>query len=353
MPIEVHCPECQALLRIADENAGRQSRCPSCSTVFTPSDVLASAAEPTPPTLPPTVAPMGPPTGIDAINPYAPSSAQPEVNRQGSSEWAPTQFNVEEVFSTTWAIFKVHWLLACAAVLIVGAANFGMQMIQNVLTQVAAQAGNDVWIVILAQIGLGIGFGLLQMWLQIGQIMVMFDIARGREVSLGKLFAGAPYLLQWVLAWLMVMMIVGAVGAALVGIPAGVVFLVTQDPNAVGITAIIGGLVAAIPVFVLMLMFSQAYLLIVDRGLDAVASLHTSYEITNGNKLNILVIGILLGLIGFGVAIVGLLALCVGIIPAMIGYGGYSSLLFVVMYLIMTGQRVALPQQYTATGPVA
>ena len=35
MSVELQCPECQSTLRIADENIGKRSKCPSCAHVFT------------------------------------------------------------------------------------------------------------------------------------------------------------------------------------------------------------------------------------------------------------------------------------------------------------------------------
>ena len=34
MPIELPCPSCHQRLRVADQHAGRQARCPNCKTVF-------------------------------------------------------------------------------------------------------------------------------------------------------------------------------------------------------------------------------------------------------------------------------------------------------------------------------
>ena len=35
MAIETHCQGCQKLLRVADEHAGKNARCPSCGTIYT------------------------------------------------------------------------------------------------------------------------------------------------------------------------------------------------------------------------------------------------------------------------------------------------------------------------------
>ena len=34
MPIEAKCPGCDRLLRVSDEHAGKQARCPVCNTIY-------------------------------------------------------------------------------------------------------------------------------------------------------------------------------------------------------------------------------------------------------------------------------------------------------------------------------
>ncbi len=241
--------------------------------------------------------------------------------------------------------------MACTAIVIVGAINFGMNMAQNVLIQIAASMVNEQAVVIGLQFLIGAVRWVLQLWLQIGQTMVMLDIARGRDINLAKLFGGGPYLLNTVLAVLLVGVVVGAIALVMVGIPVGVVGLAMQDAEAAGITAVVAVLIAITPIIIVSLMFSQIQLLIIDRGVGAVESLRESYAITNGNKLTLFVIGILLAAIGMGAAIVGLLALCVGIIPAMIGVSAFGSLVFVISYLFMTGQQVSIPRSFAAEQP--
>jgi predicted Zn finger-like uncharacterized protein len=343
MPMELHCPECQALLRIADENAERQTRCPSCSAVFT-------AAEKSTPLSAPIPSPH-PPTGVDPTNPYAPSSTGPDVRPTGSTEWAPRVFSVDEVFSSTWAIFKDQWLKACVAVLIVMGVNMGASTAQNILIRVLPQIINDQVLFLVSQFAVFFTFWLLQMWIQIGQILIMFDIARGREIRFGRVFAGGPYLANIVLAVIMIVLVVAAAGLVLVGLPTAVVGLATQDPGAAAATAIVAAIIASPLLVILSLMVSQCQMLIIDRGMGPVESLYTSYEITKGNKFTIFLIGMLAFLILLGAIILGLLALCVGVIPAIIGFSGFSSLLMVVTYLTMTGQRITVPGDHFSAGP--
>lgn len=353
--IEIKCPECQALLRVDNVNMSRQTRCPNCSAVFVPADTT-SAEEVAPSLASPGPAPRTPPRTEESAqahattNPYAPTYS--ETLQHGSGDWAPRQIGHDEVFTTTWAIFKDQWGMACAAIVIVGAINIGINLAEQACAQVVLELTKDQGAVVGTSVLLGIGRWIVQIWLGIGQTMVMFDIARGREVKLGKLFGGAPFLLTSILAMILYSLMTGAVAMVLVGIPALLFGLVAQDPAAALGGAVLGMLIAIVPVIILALMFSQIQMLIVDRGLSATDSLRTSYEITNGNKLTLFVLGLMMGAIGLAAVLVGLLALCVGIIPAMIGVGGFGSLLLIVAYLMMTGQRVTAQRSYVSESPV-
>jgi hypothetical protein len=94
-------------------------------------------------------------------------------------------------------------------------------------------------------------------------------------------------------------------------------------------------------------------ILIVDRGLESVDSLRTSYEITNGNKLTLFVIGLLMGAVFLVAVIGGLLALCIGIFPAIIGASAFGALLLIVAYLCMTGQEVATERTFVSPPPTS
>ncbi len=362
MPIEVRCPECQALLRIADENAGRKSRCPNCSHVFT-----ASSSEPTEsqPVDSPFVTPLDESTpqsagatGDATTNPYAPTYSEPDQQIE-QGEFRPRRITLDEVLSKSWLIFKKHWVMACVAVLIVGAINFACNMVQNLVVNGLATFVQEPAVTFGAQALMTIVFYVLQIWLTLGQTMVMLDIARGRPVNLSKLFAAGPYLLNGIVATVIFSLILAAIAAVLIGIPAGIGFAVNQKPEG-AIFGVVGGVIlAAVPLIVASLAMSQYQALIVDRKLGGIDSLRVSYEITQGNKFTLFLIGIVLSVIAFIAAIVGLLMLCVGIIPAMIGVGGFSALVLVVTYLSMTGQTIVLPgspndptsSQYVGTIP--
>ena len=260
----------------------------------------------------------------DSFNPYASPAAstidEPAATTEDkAAEWRPRQFGIEEVFTKSWAIFKEQWLMACAAVLIVGAINFGIQLAQNIATQiVVAVAGEAIAVLVVVQIVLGIILAILQMWIQIGLVMVMFDVARGQQVNFGKLFDGGRYLLATILANLMLLLAYFGIVLLVTGIPCAIVAAISQDQEVTMLTFFVclGFSVLIISVFALMI--SQFQYLIIDREMSAPDALSTSITIMRGNKLRLLLVGILFALIAIGAVIVGLLALCVGIIPAMI-----------------------------------
>jgi hypothetical protein len=249
--------------------------------------------------------------------------------------------------------------MACVAVLIVGAIDFACSIVQNLVVSGLAAFVQEPTVTFGAQALMTIVFYLLQIWLALGQTMVMLDIARGRLINLSKLFAAGPYLLNGIVATIIFSLILFAIGAVLVGIPAGIGFAVNQKPEGAIFGAVGGLLLAAVPLIIASMAMSQFQPLIVDRKLNGIDSLRMSYEITQGNKFTLFLIVIALSVIGFIAFVVGLLLLCIGVFPAMIGVYGFSALVLVVTYLSMTGQQVVLPgspndptsSQYVGTIP--
>lgn len=371
MAIEVQCPNCQALLRIADENVSRKSRCPNCSHVFTPQSVTTSPPEqsspsnavppPSPPT-DPSRSPFSDPLGnhqadgaswggsASPENPYAPTYTETQTPVD-SGEFAPRRINLDEVINKSWLIFKKQWTMTCVAVLIVAAVNFGASMVQNVVNIGMEAAIQEEVVTIAISFLMSVASWVLGIWLQLGQTIVMLDIARGRPINFSRLFSAGPYLLNGVLAMLLFIVIVVALAGVLVGIPALLGLAISQSGRGAAVGAVVGALIALVPFVIVSLAVSQIYPLIVDRGLGPVESLRTSYQITNGNKFTLFLIGVVLMAITVLAFLVGLLALCVGVFPAMIGVGAFSGLVIAVAYLLMTGQGVALPATPQTTNP--
>ncbi len=138
-------------------------------------------------------------------------------------------------------------------------------------------------------------------WTSAGLYIVLLKIARGLQAGIGDVFSGGKYYVPMLVTML-------------------IFNLMTQ----------IGFLLLIIPGIILFLMFGQFGYLIVDRNLGIAESLHTSMEVTKGNKLTIF----LIWLVCIGLVILGA-------IPCLLGWlvvFPYMALLHAVMYLTMTGQ---------------
>ncbi|REJ69240.1 MAG: DUF975 family protein [Planctomycetota bacterium] len=334
MAIEFKCPQCDTLLSVPDDSAGRQAKCPSCSAVVPIPAVSDAGRDETPS--------PAPPTSPDAANPYASpslSSAAPNRFATGgveAGEIRPTRVDIGDVLSRTWEIYKEQWGMCIAAIMIVYVISGGVGMVTNIVTQVAGAIGDPVLIVLCLVVFQIVG-QVFQLWLWLGASLAMLDVARGRKLELSRLFAGGPYLLRSIGAYLLFSLATTAVLAAFVGIPALVAFAVTQDEQVTLVATGIGVVVALIPFIYISLAMSQYQLLIVDKDAGAIESLQLSWQITKGNKLALFV----LGLVAVGLILLGMLACCVGVFFT----APMTVLLFVVNYLAMSGQPIATPQQ--------
>jgi len=145
---------------------------------------------------------------------------------------------------------------------------------------------------------------LFDTWLQTGLAIFMLKIARGQTAELSDLFSGGRFWPQAVLARF----------AFVLAVAVGEMF------------CLIPGIVAA-------LMFSQYLYLVVDRDQRGLESLRMSSTLTHGNKLNLVLLALIMMAVGF----VGEMACCVGVIPAF----GFINLMWAVAYVVMTGQPTA------------
>jgi len=157
---------------------------------------------------------------------------------------------------------------------------------------------------ILLMFPLQLGCWALGFWLQIGLGLFFLKIARGERAELADLFTGGPYFLR-------------ILGASLL------FFLMY----------FVGILLLVIPGIIVALMFSQFYLLILDRNVGVLESLELSKDVTHGNKLTLF----LVFLVAWLLAIVAMIPCGLGLIVAV----PFFALLSPVIYLTMTGQPTA------------
>lgn len=274
--------------------------------------------------------PLFPP---DEGNPYAPplSELEPELV---PLDLKPVEFSIGDVLTRTWEIYRDRMGICigvtdgCIAINYAG--NLGLQLAMGV----ASLAKNQAVMVLIMVVAFVAAF-LLQMWLSIGQLLVMLDIARGRNASFGGVFRGGrfifPVLAASILLWLALGTMLG-----LTAVP-GVLLWVALGRDSVAGPIVFGlGLTAGVvATCILGLRCSQFNYLIIDRNLGIMDSLRTSMTITRGNAGMIFVIYLLTGAINIG----GFLACFIGILFTL----PFSVLLVTVTYLALTGQATADP----------
>lgn len=325
MPIEFQCRRCGKLLQTPEEAAGKQAKCPVCEEVQPipeKQDSHEEAKEPADPGFGEALAatapgsPFAQPTAASAesgqtpTNPYQPPGAyfgSSPFSDAGPGEYRPTIIDLGDCFSRAWAIFADQWGMCFAIWLVAALINFGFGYLSGILSAAIAMGGQ------LGQVeaaiidwGLTVIVQVLGIWINIGQLLLFLRISRGQPADFGVLFSGGPYLLRFVIATVLFMLIILA-----------------------------GLLLFIVPAIVFALMFGQFSYLILDRNLGPVEAFNESRRITQGNKMTVLAIFLLLCVLSLAAVLtcgLGFLVL-----------GPYSCVLFAVIYLRMTGQHIASP----------
>ena len=310
MPIEFKCQSCSKTLRIPDTAAGKRVKCPSCQQVST---VPAESAAPTTP--PPAANPFAadPKKGQaeHGANPYASPSMAASRGPTGGLGSGSGKLEASKAVATAWMLFKenVGLLVGCFVVLmVVGQVISGVQQVaQFAITEGPVQPGRGITPEqSLMLLGVILVFTVLsqavQGFLWIGLIRIQLCIARGQETSFGMLFSGGRWFLKVFFANLLFGLIVG-----------------------LGFVALI------VPGIYLALRYWSYSYFIVDKDCGILESFNLAGEASKGNLGETFV----LGLIGFGLMMLGLVMLCIGILfTTPIVY-----LSMTVAYLMMSAQR--------------
>ena len=163
-----------------------------------------------------------------------------------------------------------------------------------------------------AQIGMGFFGNLVQLYLTIGQSLLMLKVARNLPAQFTEIFQGGRYFWRYLVASILVGVLLIAALAA-VGVPALVTYLATRGSGSdgafwvVGAFCLAGGLAL---VLYLSARLGQYGYAIVDRDAGIVDSLRISSGITKGKVVEVIGLYLLGGLIN----LLGLLACFVGLL---------------------------------------
>lgn len=323
MPIEFRCTQCQKLLRVPDETAGRQAKCPACETVLTiPSSASAGTGQ-APPVSPP-------PRDDSAFNPYQSPTQSPHIaeptSPPGSRVFLPTKINPSEVLTRSWEIFQLKMGLIIGVVMLWLVVTYGTYYLIYFAALAVSFAQQAIG-AILMLVGI-LGWCVFFYWTAIGAFQTLFRIARGEDTSIGDIYRGAPYLPRTIGATVLFFLMIGV---TLLPMVPGMVLNSTGAPDGIVLATLIAGFVVTF-VFNLTvaLVFGQYMFLILDRNAGVMESLELSRQITAGNRLWLLLIFFVISIL----APMGCLACGVG---AAFTYP-FATLVVAVTYLSMTGQ---------------
>jgi len=318
MPIEFQCQSCSKTLRVPDTAVGKRVKCPGCqqiSSVPTASTAPKPSAQAMPSSDNPFAAdPKQDQAGFDA-NPYAAPSAAASLPSSGKPMGAGNgKLEASKAVSVAWKLFQENIGILVGAFVVLMVVNqvisFAQQLIQMALMGAAGgRPGpgggiNQEQLMLLGVSTLAFALisGVIQGFLMIGMIRIQLCIARGQQTSFGMLFSGGRWLLKVVIANLIFGLIVG-----------------------LGIVALI------VPGIYLALRYWSYQHFIIDKDCGILESFTLAGEASKGNLGESFV----LFLIGFGLAILGMLMLCIGLIfTTPIAY-----LSMTIAYLMMSSQR--------------
>jgi predicted Zn finger-like uncharacterized protein len=360
MAIEFQCPHCRALLRVEDGARGKKAECPQCGQV---SQLPTAIASP-------------PPVAAAAPLPFP--SAEVGVPLTKGPLFA-ARIDLGMVISHAWNALGRQYGISLGASLLFFFLSFAVGTVANMVPDFAAAAGDPVSLTFMCDLGEWV----FNTWLTGGMTLFFLKVARGQPADTRDLYAAGRYLWRLLIVEVLLICVWITILVFGAGIPALVGYLVTEEivpqqraedaegaaakkagtgekfaegaePQAEAAgpeeveqdemeqwptsrraevaksVAIIGFVFCLIPLAYVGLMFSQAVNLVVDRQMGAIEALRQSMRITRGNKLSLLV----LGLLAFVVSVGGILACCIGIIFVL----PFGWMLNITAYLAMTSQ---------------
>jgi len=315
MPIEFNCPNCQQQLRVPDDAAGKQAKCPRCESIAdVPSTERQSGTSPfsdanAASAVPPSSFKPTPTKHED--NPYSSPSAGSYDKPQFASDSGEVRNQIVDagsVIGYSIEIWKANLGLLVGVFVVVSAISYAMAFALEILqAALQQQNNNDMAIVLVFAVIVGnLVSNAIQIYLGIGQAQIALKLARRQPAEFGDLFQGGSRF------W-------PVVGGAILAV----------------IALFLGLLMCIVPAILLMLFYWPFYFLIVDEKTGVFDSFSTAQEVTRGN------IGttFLLWLTGLGIIILGLLALCIGVIFA----APLVTMIWATAYLMMSGQLSTSP----------
>ncbi|MCA9158147.1 MAG: hypothetical protein KDA72_07465 [Planctomycetales bacterium] len=236
----------------------------------------------------------------DDNNPYAApqsSSFSPSLPLTGNI--VPTAVDAGSIISFAMEVWKANLKLLVGITVVFLGATWGLAIVQYLVNVIFEQLGQR-WLGLILGVGVNMVSAAVSIFLGIGQVQITLKLLRGQPAQFGDLFAGGPRFLP-------------VLGASLLG----------------GFAIWLGFIACVVPGLLLILFFWPFYWLVVDQKTGVIESFGVAYSIAKVNVGSTLI----LWLVSFGVLLLGVIALLVGLLFA----APLVSLVWGAAYLMMAG----------------
>ncbi|HYH97928.1 hypothetical protein [Hyalangium sp.] len=232
-------------------------------------------------------------------------------------------------FSALWdycfTLFKRDWLMLSVAMLVFLGISLISQLMSTLVPTLGAALGNKILAGVLQAAAVFVQ-SVVNGVLGLGLMRMLIDVLQGGKLDIGQLFSQFHRVGTYIVTMLLLIVMIGVPVGAIGGIAAGVVFALGQD--ALPFVIIIAALLLIVPLFYFAL---PLYLLQAEIAYNETATpmqmIRNCYAYARGERLSILGVSLVGGL----VVMAGVLACCVGMIPAM----GLNYLMLAGLYLAL------------------
>ena len=324
MPIEFQCSGCNQTLRVPDDSAGKQAKCPKCDAIV---PVPLGSESPHGQQPPPFSAASDTPFG-ESLAGQAATGSNPFSDQTGmgpgaipysppkpvDGQWGatpgdavigdtvvPTPVEAGDVINYAWEVWKANLGLLVGVFVLIAVVGWLFNGLQSGLQFALQQADFGEGEAALLTLPINLIGSIAQFYLGIGQATIGLRLARGRRAEFSDVFSAGSLFLP----------VLG--GSILFYLAMGMGFVLLVIP----------GIIVAV-------LFWSFYFLIIERKAGVIESFSVSYDMCKQNVGTTLV----LFLAGMGITILGLLACGFGLLLA----APLAQMLWVVGYLMMSGQ---------------
>jgi hypothetical protein len=241
-------------------------------------------------------------------------------------------FNFSALWDYCFAIFKQQWVMISVAVLIVGGIGFMTNLLTRLLPLIGNLVDSEVVTIILTVVATFVQ-NVVQGILGVGTSKMLLEVLQGKPANVERVFSQFHKTGTYILTLLIVL----AFALIPVGVIAGIIVGAMSVSKEAGPFIAIGvGVLAFVPLiyFSLPLVLLQPEMASRDDSPKPMELLRNCYAYAQGKRWSILG----MAMIQLLLVIAGVIACCVGVIPA----AGLASLLTTGLYLALSNRGNAI-----------